>query len=224
MEHRRIDRCANVHQAQLVCPARPGADHGRVGDRWWRMAAGSESHRCLRRRPAVAGHSQHSRPGDLQHRDQPLHAVLRRTDLHREVPNDARPPFLGGCLPVVRLRERVSVPGGQRGHAGGDIDQGGQGPRSGRLLAHERAGLRDFPRGTGPVVVWWQDLSFVESRDDVQAGRRLRFPAVPGVRLFEDVDVERDFHGICQLRQGAGVESRRHQRQRQPRRRRGLGR
>ncbi len=112
---------------------RPRIGDGRRSDRRRRVDHRSRGNSSLRRCADVAGDVEHSVPGRLQHGDQPLHALLRRADLHRQVPPATQPALLAGRLSDSRFRLVCSVPRGQRRHAaGGDAPWPHPQPRTAR--------------------------------------------------------------------------------------------
>ncbi|REK08990.1 MAG: hypothetical protein DWQ37_19195 [Planctomycetota bacterium] len=104
---------------KLVRDAGPRRVGGRLGHRRRRMAGWARSDGTLRRGVDVAGHALDPRPGLLQRRDQPLHALHRRADLHRQVSHAPRSALLVVYLSAAGLRRRVPLFGGQRRHAAG---------------------------------------------------------------------------------------------------------
>ena len=96
----------------------------------------------LRRQPAVACNAERSWPGDLQHRDQPLHAVYGRADLHRKVPNISGPKVLGAGLSLSGPRSVFPYLAANAATPVATLLKGGVVPNSGderrRLLADER--------------------------------------------------------------------------------------
>ncbi len=214
-------------RAKLVRHARAGPLDGRLGDRWRRMADGAGRHGALWRRVDVAGHAQHSRASDLQPRDQPLHALFRRADFHRQVSHAARPPVLAHRLFDSRFRFRISVSGRECRHAAGRGDPG-QDPRRDRNLDHAAflwprdgadAGHADAGAGlwhlSGVAIaadIRRQDLQRAKGRDDVQDRHGVRLLDVPGDLLFDDVDLARDRNGLFPLRHRARARRRRRRR------------
>ena len=150
----------------------PGPVDGRLGDRRRRMAGRPGRHGPLRRSADVAGHAQHPGPGVLQPGNQPLRAVHRRADLHRQVSHAARPAVLAVHVFAARFRRRVSLSGRQRRHAAG---RGLSGPHSRgvrRRIAGARAGLRRVLAGHGAVDLRRQDLQHAQAGDVVQDRHR----------------------------------------------------
>ena len=106
-----LPRRAEAHAAKLGAAAWARARRGRRRDRRRRMAGRPADDRPLRRRDSVARHALDPRPGLLQPGNQPLHALLRRADLHRQVPPAARAAVLARrsiCFSISARSFRIS--------------------------------------------------------------------------------------------------------------------